>query len=246
MVSTAPEATLLKPRWSAECEPTVAVDSTIVRAEHCTPFAPADPEGPAGVRVRLAALLGGLSCGTKPGEVDHFTVSLTSAKDSAEPQTVACDSAAEALFSGLTPQQQLSAYVAAFSADGTSVLAGATCEALTLPDASVDATCSQLSKLGTLRVDLKSALGQLALGCSTADVSVVTVKVPDETKPQSFPPPDCLQPFEHGFPAGTAVVQVTALRQEQGQLVERGSLVCHADVAPGRLVVAQCEPNGAE
>jgi hypothetical protein len=160
-------------------------------------------------------------------------------------QSVACSTTAEALFSNLPARQHVSVYVTAQSANADAAqppLAGATCDGNTLPDVTVDPSCNSLSQVGTLRVDLQAALGQLSLGCSVADVSDVEVQVAGADTPQSVAPPACLQPFDHGFSAGTQVVVVTASKGD----TELGSLSCHGDVAPGTLVTATCEPNPAE
>ena len=240
MVSLAPtnlEPTqpLATPRWTARCDSAVAVDLTIVRADHCATFQPLQPDGPSSVRIALGSLLGGLSCGDQPDQVDHFSVQLSTGEE----LTVACTADAEAVFAALGPRSRVSASVSAFSADGTDAFAGATCNAFTLPAASVDAECTRLSQLGTLRVDLKSALAQLELGCDDEQISTVTVNVPGEKVSRRFAPPDCLQPFEHGFAAGDAVVTVTAVEPSGAE----SSLNCGAKVQPGQLVLATCQPN---
>jgi len=93
-----------------------------------------------------------------------------------------------------------------------------------------------------LRVDLRGALGLLSLSCTASDVSDVRLQLPGETEAQSFAPPACLQPFEHGFAPGTQVVSVTALKGDQ----QLGPVTCHGDVAPGKLVAATCELNPAQ
>jgi hypothetical protein len=249
MVSPAPSdeepvTPLLRPSWSARCERAIAVDSTIIRADHCSPFTAASSSTTGSLRVGLGPLLGDLKCGSKPGEVEQLSVSIDAGPTDARVQNVACSANAEALFEDLPARQRVSVYLTAQSAnaDPTKPLAGAACTGNTLPGASVDAECSQLSQVGTLRVDLSGALALLSLTCKASDVSDVQVRVPGEEKPQSFPPPACLQPFDHGFPAGTAVVGVTVAKGDQ----QRGALTCHADVAPGTLVTAKCELNPAQ
>ena len=66
-------------------------------------------------------------------------MSLSVGSDAPVVQDVACDPAAEALFTNLAPRRRVSAYVTALSADGSDAFAGATCGAFTLPEASVDA-----------------------------------------------------------------------------------------------------------
>jgi hypothetical protein len=97
--------------------------------------------------------------------------------------------------------------------------------------------CGELSSDGTLRVDLKAALSQLGLSCSSASVSGVQVSVPGVEKPFDFPPPDCLQPFERGFPAGPATVTVSATTAEG----DVQTLTCHGDIEPGKLTLAECD-----
>jgi hypothetical protein len=249
MVSPAPSTDqpitpLATPRWTAHCEDAVAVDSTIVRADHCAPFTVVDREALGSVRIPLGKLLDGLSCGDQLGQVDHFSVSLSTGTDAPLIQTVACAPNAEALFTELSPRQRVSAYVTALSADdseGTApsdALAGATCDAFTLPEASVDAECTSLSQVGTLRVDLPGVLELLGLACDEDSVEGVTVKVGDDEE-MSFPPPDCLQPFTHGFAPGSADVTVTALGVDGSEK----SATCSATVTPGQLAIAKCTSN---
>jgi len=249
MVSPAPTdanpvTPVVAPRWTAQCKRAIAVDSTIIRADHCDPFTAEVSATSGGLRVPLGSLLGGLSCGDKPGEVDHLNVNVDAGDGVPRVESVACTKTAEALFTGLPSRTRVSVDVTAQSASGdpSVPLAGTTCDAYILPDASVDAECSPLSQVGTLRVDVAGALALLSLGCRASDVTTVQVQVPAEDAPQSFAPPACLQPFDHGFPPGPAVVTVTAVKDS----AELGSLTCHAEVAPGKLVTATCEPNTAK
>jgi hypothetical protein len=231
-----PAQPLATPRWIAHCDNAVAVGLTIVRADHCATFQPPQPDAPGSVRIALGRLLGGLSCGNEAGQVDHFSVRLSTGE---ELTTVACTADAEAVFTAEVARSRVSATVSAFSADEDEAFAGATCDAFTRPAASVNAECSQLSQVGTLRVDLKSALAQLKLGCNVDQISTVTVDVPNDKTSRSFAPPDCLQPFEHGFAAGDGVVTVTALTPSG----KASSLTCGAKVQPGQLVLAECQPK---
>jgi len=239
MSTTSPDGEIVAPRWTTQCKRAIAVDSTIVRADHCDAF-PAGV-GPGSVRIALARLLGDLACGTEAGQVDHLSVSLTSGETTQAQTDIPCDSDAEAVFDSIPERTLATAYVSAFGADGIDAFAGASCHAVTLPGVSVDASCALLSTLGTLRVDLPSALGQLGVSCKTDEVSSVSVKVPGEEPAPSFPPPACLHPFDHGFPAGPAVVTVSVVTTAAPDAIS--SLSCHAEVVPGQLVVAECEPN---
>jgi hypothetical protein len=245
MVSPAPSkeqpvTALLTPRWSAHCEDAVAVDVTIVRAEHCTPFTPVDAAALASVRIPLATLQSDLLCGDKPGEIDHFDVSLDVGEEQPRLQTIPCTADAEALFTELPPRARVSAYVTAFSAEGVDAFAGASCDAFSLPEASVDAECAPLSQVGTLRIDWATAL-PAGLACNKNSIVSIAVDVPGEDQVQSIVPPECLQPFEHGFAPGAAAVSVTVQPAEASQ--PETSLVCSATVAPGQLVLAKCDPN---
>lgn len=247
MVSPAPTSAtdvkpLIAPRWSASCERAIAVELTIIRADRCRPFESTAGVTTGALRVPVGSLLGDLSCGSEPGQVDELEVTVDTGNGSPRTQSVACSSDAAAMFDQLPAGAHVTGYVTAHSAGGDPALplAGATCGANILADASVDAECSPLSQLGTLRVDLAGALGLLSLSCSASDVTDVRVEAAGAT--QSFAPPACLQPFDHGFAAGPAVVTVTAVNGD----AELGSLTCHADVAPGKLVSATCEPNSAK
>jgi hypothetical protein len=226
------------PRWTAHCEDAVAVGSTIVRADHCTPFTVVDGAALGSVHIPLATLMGGLVCGEEPGQVDHFDVTLDAGDSQLRVQSVSCAADAAAIFLDLPPRLRVSAYVTAFSADGVDAFAGATCDAFTLPDSSVDAECAQLSEVGTLRIDWVDQLpGDLA--CDEASIASISVDVPGQDQSQRFLPPDCLQPFEHGFAPGAAAVTVTVVDASRSEI----TLVCSAQVAPGQLALAKCEQN---
>ena len=244
MVSPAPSPSqpvtpLATPRWTARCQDAIAVDSTIVRADRCTPFMVGDSSALGSVRIPLGSLLDGVSCGDQPGQVDHFSVSLSAGTGAPLVQTVACDASAEALFTDLSPRQRVSAYVTALSADGSDAFAGATCDAFTRPEASVDADCTSLSQVGTLRVDLAGVLELFGLQCDSASIDRVLVNVPGEEREQSFPPPDCRQPFTRGFVPGAAAVTVTAIDVDGNEK----SATCGAAVTPGQLAIAECTTN---
>jgi hypothetical protein len=230
----------VEPRWSAECDATLAVDETIVRAKRCTQFTASDADALGSLRVRVPALLGDLQCGSAPGEVEQLEVSVDVG---GEPlvQTIGCDEG-DALFDGLAPYLPVTAYVAAYSAGSTEPIAGASCSARSLPEATVVAQCTALSQEGTLRVDLPAALELLGLDCD--DVSDVRVQALGQDEAQSFPPPACRQSFDRGFVAGSASVTVTVVHADSSEsgapsVVE--TVTCFGQVTPGRIVVADCE-----
>jgi hypothetical protein len=244
MVSPAPSeeepaTPLATPRWSAHCEDAVAVASTIVRADHCTPFMPVDATAKGSVRIPLATLMGKLACGDEPGQIDHFDVSLDAGDGQARLQSVSCAANAEAIFEDLPPRQRVAAFVAAYSADSVDAFAGAACDAFALPESNVDADCLQLSEVGTLRIDWVDQLPE-DLVCDDSSIVSITVDVPGEGQSQSLLPPECLQPFEHGFAPGAAAVTVTVRTADSQSEI---SLVCSAQVAPGQLALAKCEQN---
>jgi hypothetical protein len=115
-----------------------------------------------------------------------------------------------------------------------------------LPAATVNAQCSALSQVGTVRVDLNAALGVLGLTCDASQLSSLQIELPGDDAVQVVTPPACLQPFDRGFAPGAAALTVTAWQEVGGAApVELGSLTCHAEAAPGRIVIAQCEQNPA-
>lgn len=228
----APVTPIATPRWSARCEEAIAVTTTIVRAQRCTTFTPADAAAPGSVHLALGSLLGGLSCGSGDGDVDHFEVSLTVGDAAPVIETFPCTPDAEAVFEGLAPRQQVSAYVTAFSAANTEAFAGASCNAFTLPEGSVDASCPTLSQVGTVRVDLVKALALLGRDCSQG----VNVKVPPDTEPRRVSANDCLHPFDHAFPPGAVVIEVSSE-------AEATAARCGATAAPGQLALAECSKN---
>jgi hypothetical protein len=245
-VPTTPEAQqaiaaapALAPRWTATCRATTAVSSTVLQAS-CNQFV-ASEAGTSELRLSVSKLLGELQCGDEPGQVERLSMSLDVGEDTPRLLEVECDPAAEAIFSDLPARKTVTAYVSAFSAGSTQPLAGAKCEALTVKSARVMASCARLSQVGTLRVDLPQALATVGLTCSAAALTEVRIDVPGEDGARSFPPPDCLQPFDHGFGVGAAAVTLTVLNVDQ----ELATLTCGAEIVPGSLVVANCEQNQA-
>jgi len=233
-----PASTLLAPRWTAHCEDAIAVDSTIVRALHCTPFAPLDAAAPATVRIPVAKLMGGLVCGDQPGQIDHFDVTLDAGDGVPRMSSVPCAPDADVLYEGLAPRVRVSAYVTAFSVGNIDAFAGATCDAFTLPESSVDADCGALSEVGTLRVDLQGLLQELSLDCRASSVTALLVDFQGDEPVQSIAPPECLQPFDHGFAPGPGVINVTVQPADGSEAASR---TCHADILPGRLAFADCD-----
>ena len=247
MVSPAPTQAepvtpLATPRWTARCEEAIAVTTTIVRAQRCSKFTPSDTTAPGSVHLALGSLLGGLSCGAEPGEVDRFEVSLTVGGGTPVVETFPCAPDAEAVFEGLAPRQQVSASVTAVSAvdpdsDEPLIVAGASCTAFTLPEASVDADCPKLSQVGTLRVDLQAALKLLELDCS--GIVAVNVRLNDKDV-RRVSASDCLHPFDQGFTTTQGGVTITA---QLADGTEVGKVTCGGNVRPGQLVIAECSKN---
>jgi hypothetical protein len=243
---------LVTPKWQAKCggspdpdSTVIAVDSTIVQSSDCgQPFA-ADVAATSSLTIKLSSLLGELRCGGRPGEVDHFEVSLARTGAEPEVQSVPCAADARATFDELAAGETLSASVTAFSADAESAFAGASCSARTLPAANVDATCTALNQTGTLRVDLPAALSLLELSCDARSLTRLEIRVPGDDAPQIITPPACLQPFDRGFGPGAAALTVTAMSGTTAPLTELGSVTCHAEVTPGALVSASCTLNTA-
>jgi hypothetical protein len=213
---------------------TVAASATIVRAHGCAVLPQTDANDPSSVRFDTTALLGNLSCGADAGEVEQLSARVT-LDGGAEPATVEADCGSDLIFDGAKGRQSVRAYVTALQ--GGNVFAGALCQAVTVPGASVLASCARLTTTGTLRVDLADALTQLGVGCDSS-ISEVRVKpVQDGATEQRFLPPRCLQPFDSDFAVGPASITVTAYQGAE----PLGSLNCHNEVEPGGLVSAICE-----
>jgi hypothetical protein len=233
------QASVVAPRWRAKCTNAVAVDSTIVRADACVPFQAQDDGATGSVSIALNPLLGGLRCGGGQGDVAGFEV-VASASDGTETRkTVGCSRHAQLTFDAFPSGAKVNFYVRALN-EGRSTVAGAECYALVKPGATAEAECAALSQVGTLRVDLANALTELGGSCSPDVVSDVTLSAPDDDMPRHFPPPDCSQPFDRGFPPGRATVTLSASFLEQPTT---RTLTCDANVQPGRLVTATCSEN---
>jgi hypothetical protein len=234
MVLTGDPTTRAVSKWVAYCARAIPVDSTLVRADQCSPFFPLDSAAAPSLSVAVGQLLGSLSCGNGDGEVATFRVTATVGGATYE-QTVDCSPDASVKLADLS-QGSVSVYVAAFDASGsTTPLAGASCDATLLPAREVAARCNQLSALGTLRVDVNAVLAQQSLSCDPASVTSVEVTAGDVTT--SLPPPDCRQTYERAFPPGDQFVSLIATPVDGEPIV----LTCSADVLPGKLTVADCE-----
>lgn len=233
----AADAASVSPSWTARCEGAQAFGSTVVRAAGCDAFDPQpDPSAPSEVVLSTAELLGDFECGSEPGQVEELTLTARYSGQPASEQTFLCGE--EPRFSGLPGNTSLTIDVVARGSGG--VLAGASCHALTVPGTTVVAQCTRLNAFGTLRVDLESSLALVGYGCD-ASISDVRVQVMQDGFERRLPPPDCLQPFDHGFAAGDpAVVTLTIVPRE----AEPITLACSGAVAPGALVIATCEEPG--
>jgi hypothetical protein len=239
------QAPLAERRWHTHCEGAMASAATIVRARGCLPLFPQfATTAPGGIRLDTEQLLGELECGDEAGQISSFNIraryQVEQLNEDGESEVVelgpdaqpACGD--ELAFFDLPANVSVSIEVDAFA--GQVTLAGATCHARTLPGTSVVASCTPLRQEGTLRVDLEAALEAMGgLRCDESSVSDVEVKV-GETLQGSFPPPDCLEPFDYASPPGDANVTVSV--QHMGEQV---SAICQGEVPPGRLVVADCE-----
>jgi hypothetical protein len=236
-----PKAPAVAPRWRASCPATTAVSATVVQAVGCTALelAPDAAERDTELVLSTKALLGGLECGDAPGQVERFSIRLDAGEPEPRLLELPCDPSTDAVFSSLKSRVSASAFVTAFSAESLQPLAGATCNAVTSAGARVTANCAKLNLLGTLRVNLVDALAQVGLACSTNDVSTVQVDVTGETALWRIAPPDCLQPFDHGFPAGAATLTLAMMNGEE----QLASLTCSGVVVPGAVVPAICEQN---
>jgi hypothetical protein len=214
---------------------------TVVQAV-CQPF-DAAIAGETELRLSVPQLLGDLECGEADGQVARLSVSVEVVGEEPRTVDVACDAGEEIVIADLPGKASIKAFVTAFgSANVSEPLAGAACQGVTFQSASVTATCGTLSREGTLRVDLQAALQVAGLSCNESSVSDVQVLPQGDTKARSFPPPDCLQPFDATFAGSTGYVTVTALDGDKNEL---GSVACHGQLVPGARVLADCEPISA-
>lgn len=234
-----PDGPLVRPSFQAYCGRAIAVDSTVVVADHCDTFTPSLDAPAPSLRVPVGALLGSFACGTEAGQVEQLRVTLQVTDGESYEQLVDCSPTAEAVFEELPAAKRASVYVAGLEAGSDEPpLAGATCDALLVQGERVTARCNRLSSVGTLSVDVVAALAQLGLICSDTSVSTVQLQVlGSDAPPVTLSPPECLQSFEAGFPAGPAEVTLSATSPEKGTL----ALICHAEIAPGKLTLAECD-----
>lgn len=237
----AADAPKVEPAWNTICRQAMAAASVIVPMRDCDPLSgQPEPGAPGDLRVDTTRLLSELSCGSEPGQVERLVVELELDDETymdARTLEVPCGEAVT--FGALPSGELIPLYVQAFEAESVAPLAGAACQAIAKPGTTVTAQCATLSQSGTLRVDLPSQLAALGLGCdgSINDLRV-EVEVDGEVEEQQVLPPECLQPFDHGFAAGDASVTLTVTPADG----EPQALLCASSVVPGRVVIAECAP----
>ena len=237
------DAAKVVPRWQTSCAAgSVAATSQIVPARGCLPLSSELPATePTTLRVETSGLLGDLKCGSEPDQVGELVVELEPIADYTLGNGLQVTCGEAAVYTGLPPGRVVSAYVQAFETGGVAAMlpaiAGAQCHGLTRPNVGTVAECAELSTSGTLRVDFQAALEALGMACD-ASLADVRVNVPGELGERRFPPPDCLQPFDHGFPVGDAAVTVTVVPKDGPAT----SVNCGKTIEPGSLVVADCTP----
>lgn len=230
------------PKWTAYCARAIPVDSTLVRADQCSPFFPlADAPAPS-LSVPVGNLIGDFGCGSGEGEVATLQVTATIGGQTYE-QSVDCSKDASVKLERVGVGNA-SIYVAAFDGLGHEwPIAGATCDASVTAGQDAVARCRQLSSVGTVRVDVPALLAEAMLSCDSKTLTSVEIELmpPSDEKPSTFilPPPDCQQTFEQGLPASEAPVSLTvAATTLEGS---KRTWSCKADVLPGKLTLADCE-----
>jgi len=229
-----PLANAVAPKWTAVCEAATPIKSATIRASRCSTFEnAAGASAEAELRIPTESLLGALSCDDAASRIDRLTVTVTSGSFNAI-QDVGCGD--EALVSGVPTGERLDVYVAAYRSDEASAFAGAECYGIAIAGARVSATCSRLSEVGTLRVDLAQALTSVGVDCST--LAELEVLYPGTNTPERLAP-DCSVPLDFGAPAGSAAAQITA-KNDAGEPL--AVLSCAAEALPGRLVATECTP----
>jgi len=143
---------VVEPRWTTSCgRQNQGTDTAVIAFNRVTIFVRAcDPltdhlEGgtPTGVTVSLAEALDSLSCGTEPGSVDRFEVTLDGSDEA--PLAARCED--DVTFEGLTAETTYTFTVVAFEADATTAAWETTCFRTTEPGAIVPAYCDPLVEI---------------------------------------------------------------------------------------------------
>lgn len=231
------DAPKVQPAWDTICRQAMAASTVIVPVRDCEPLSGQPEAGaPGDLRVDTAQLLGDLSCGGEPGQVERLTVHL----ELDDPERMDASSleapCGDAVTFGAVPAGELvPLYVQAFEAASVKAFAGGECHAIARPGTTVTAPCAPLSQLGTLRVDLASQLATVGLAC---DSSISDLRVEIEGNEQQVLPPECLQPFDHDFATDHASAIVTVTPVDGDPRV----LECESTIEPGRVVIAECTP----
>jgi hypothetical protein len=140
---------VVEPRWTTSCgrqdqgtdTAVIAYDRVTIFVRACEPLTDHLEAGtPTGVTVSLADALGDLGCGTDPGAVDRFEVTLNGSDDA--PLAASCGD--QVTLDGLIAETTYTFTVTAFEANGTTAAWQTTCFRTAEPGAIVPAYCDPL------------------------------------------------------------------------------------------------------
>jgi hypothetical protein len=213
----------------------------------CVPLAAAVDSQMGTVSVGVSDALGGLGCGSQPGQVARLVVTRPDT-DVAQPTGLVQPSGelscnAVTLFAGLAAGQAYQFEISAFEAGASNARWGTDCSARAVPGETVAATCQPLHELASLAIDLGPWFSGAGMTCEALTVTEleVTVFAPDQALHRTYSSPTCETPLVFDALApGVYEILINATTALGTGPTGR----CEANVAPGAQTVAACDPVG--
>lgn len=252
---------IVAPRWTTSCgDPTIAPSThptsfdapteslylTAVPLRSCRPMALGTGSGSivaTNLRLDGAAILGGLTCGAEPAQVDRLEVTTTLVGDPAgggsTPAPLACGQ--PLVIEDLLPARSYLVNVLAYESGATVARWGTTCSATTSGGLTVPMACEPLRQDGALIVPSAPLLTAAGAGCTpNGDAPVIArlegtlVGVAARTEGA------CAADLRFsGLPAGSYSAVVAAFKADGTQAFQT---LCRGEIVPGRESTALCDP----
>ena len=169
------------PRWTTSCgspdpddpgvggaapQPTTSRLQSNVLVRDCNPLREQLPPPDAGITIEMDSVLGSLTCGDGPGQVDRLRV--VPEAPGLEQSPASCGMVVP--FTPVEPGQSYAFRVEGFERGSTIVRWGARCSAVARAGVTLPASCDTLSSEGSVRIDIASLLSGAGHTCSADDV----------------------------------------------------------------------------
>ena len=230
---------LVAPRWSTSCGRLAAGGSGGVRPierwtvylRGCEPLEGRGRTGLTALRVTPGAVAAAPACGTAPGLVERYQVSLDG-----QESRLGCDEAVT--FAPLVPEQVYRVRVLGFEAGATAASWGTSCHGVASAGVTRDVICDAMTTLGALELDVPSLLASEGLACGGGGIaSLEAVLEPGAVRLSQYAPA-CGVPlvFDRLTPGAYVLSVTTTLADGQAG----PSITCTGEVLPGAVTTATC------